>query len=172
MDVVGAKLRLLGDIVYDQDSLLPEISVGTQFKAADSHSILKAVGARSPDGADFYVAATKLFLAESLLVNATIRATKANQFGLLGFGGDRDNSYSAQFEGSVALLLSKRMAVGAELRTKPDNLGFARESGAYDIFAAYFLTKNVSLTAAFVDLGPIARQGEQNGFYLSLQTGF
>jgi len=28
------------------------------------------------------------------------------------------------------------------------------------------------LTLAFVDLGPIARQGEQNGFYLSVQTGF
>jgi hypothetical protein len=172
MDVVGAKLRLLGDVVYDQDSWLPEISVGTQFKATDSHPVLKAIGAKSPDGVDFYVAATKLFLAESLLVNATIRATKANQFGLLGFGGDRNDSTSAQFEGSAALLLSKRLAVGAELRTKPDNLGFARESTAYDLFAAYFVTKNVSLTLAFVDLGQIARQGEQNGFYLSVQTGF
>ena len=172
MDVVGAKLHLLGDMVYDQDSWLPEISAGLQFKATDSHPILKAIGAKSPDGVDVYVAATKLFLAESLLVNATIRATKANQFGLLGFGGDRDDSYSAQFEGSAALLLSKRLAVGAEVRTKPDNLGFARESTAYDLFAAYFVTKNVSLTLAFVDLGQIARQGEQNGFYLSVQTGF
>jgi hypothetical protein len=172
MDVVGAKLRLLGDVVYDQDSLLPELSVGAQFKASGSHALLQALGAKSPDGVDVYVAATKLFLAESLLVNATIRATKANQFGLLGFGGDRDGGYSAQFEGSAALLLSRRLAIGAELRTKPDNLGFARESTAYDAFAAYFLTKNVSLTLAFADLGPIARQGEQNGFYLSLQTGF
>jgi len=172
MDVAGAKLRLFGDVVYDQDSWLPEISVGTQFKATDSHAILHAIGARSADGVDFYVAATRLFLAESLLVNATIRATKANQFGLLGFGGDRDRGYSAEFEGSAALLLSKRLAIGAELRTKPDNLGFARETTAYDAFAAYFVTKNVSLTLAFVDLGQIARQGEQNGFYLSLQTGF
>ena len=172
MDVVGAKLRLRGNVVYDQDSFLPEISVGTQFKASGSPSLLHALGAKSPDGVDFYLAATKLFLAEGLLVNATIRATKANQFGLLGFGGDRHGGYSAQFEGSTALLLSKRLAIGAELRTKPDNLGFARETTAYDAFAAYFVTKNVSFTLAFVDLGQIARQGEQNGFYLSLQTGF
>ena len=172
MDVVGAKLRLLGDVVYDQDSWLPEISIGTQFKATDSHAILHAIGARSADGIDFYAAATKLFLAESLLVNATVRATEANQFGLLGFGGDRDRGYSAEFEGSAALLLTRRLAIGAELRTKPDNLGFAHESTAYDAFAAYFVTKNLSVTLAFVDLGPIARQGEQNGFYLSLQTGF
>jgi hypothetical protein len=172
LDSFGAKLRLFGDVVYDQDTWMPELSVGAQVKAADSHAILHAIGARSPDGVDVYVAATKLFLAESLLLNATIRATKANQFGLLGFGGDRDRGYSAQFEGSAAVLLSKRLAIGVELRTKPDNLGFAKESTAYDVFAAYFLTKNVSLTAAFVALGPVALQGEQNGFYLSVQTGF
>jgi hypothetical protein len=111
-------------------------------------------------------------LAESLLLNATLRATKANQFGLLGFGGDRDRDYSLQFEGSAALLLSRHLAIGAEIRTKPDNLGFAREGNAYDLFAAYFISKNLSATLAFVALGPIARQGDQNGVYLSLQTGF
>jgi hypothetical protein len=172
LDVVGAKLRLFGNAVYDQDSWIPQIAIGVQAKAADSHAILKAIGATSPDGADFYVAATKLFLAESLLVNATVRATKANQFGILGFGGDRDHGYSAEFEGSAAYLLTRRLAIGAELRTKPDNLGFAREGPAYDVFAAYFLSKHVSATLAFVALGPIARQGNQTGPYLSLQTGF
>jgi len=172
LDVAGAKLRLLGDVVYDQDSWLPEISVGTQFKAADKHAVLNAIGARSPDGVDFYLAATKLFLSESLLLDATIRATKANQFGLLGFGGDRNRGYSAEFEGSAALLLSRKLAVGVEIRTKPDNLGFASEQPAYDVFAAYFLNKHLSAALAFLSLGTIARQGEQNGIYLSLQTGF
>jgi hypothetical protein len=172
LDVAGAKLRLFGDAVFDQDSLLPEVSVGTQFKAADRHAVLDAIGARSPDGVDYYIAASKLFLSESLLVNATLRATKANQFGLLGFGGDRNDSYKPEFEASVALLLSRRLAVGAEVRTKPDNLGFAREGPAFDAFAAYFFNKHVSATLAFVALGPIARQGEQNGVYFSLQSGF
>ncbi len=172
LDVVGAKLRLAGDAVYDQDSWLPEISAGVQAKAADRHAVLQAIGAQSPDGADFYLSATKLFLAESLLLSATVRATKANQFGLLGFGGDRDRAYSAQFEGSAAYLLTRRLALGAEFRTKPDNLGFAREGPAFDIFGAYFISKHLSATLAFVALGPVARQGDQNGAYVSLQAGF
>jgi len=172
LDVAGAKLRLLGDAVYDQDTWVPEVSAGVQLKAAENHDVLKAIGARSPDGVDMYLAATKLFLAESLLLSATVRATKANQFGILGFGGDHSRAYSAQFEGSAAYLVTRRLALGAELRSEPDNLGFAREGTAYDAFAAYFLSKTVSATLAFVALGPIARQGDQNGVYFSLQAGF
>jgi hypothetical protein len=175
LDVAGIKVRLLGNAVYDQDRWLPQIAVGAQFKAADSangHALLRAIGARSPDGVDVYASATKLFLAQSLLLNATVRATKANQFGLLGFGGDRDHGYTAQFEGSAALLLTRKLAVGAEVRTKPDNLRFAHEGPAFDAFAAYFLNKHVSATLAFVSLGSIARQQDQNGVYLSLQAGF
>ena len=172
MDVAGIKLRLIGDAVYDQDSWLPQIAAGAQYKATDSHAILRAIGARSPDGVDFYLAATKLFLAESLLLNATVRETKANQFGLLGFGGDRHAGYRTEFEGSAALLLRRDFAIGVELRTKPNNLGFAYEGLAYDAFAAYFITKNVSATLAFVSLGAVANQGIQDGVYFSLQAGF
>ena len=172
LDVAGIKVRLLGDVVYDQDRWMPEISVGAQFKTADRHAVLSAIGARSPSGVDFYASATKLFLAQSLLVNATLRATEANQFGLLGFGGDRHEGYSLEFEGSAALLLTRKLAIGGEVRTKPDNLRFAHEGPAFDAFAAYFVTKNLSATLAFVSFGPIAQQKDQNGVYLSLQAGF
>ena len=172
LDVAGAKVRLLGNAVYDQDTWLPEISVGTQFKAAGEHAVLHAIGAGSPAGVDFYVAATKLFLAQSLLVSGAVRATKANQLGILGFGGDRNDGYSAEFEGSAALLLTRRLAIGAEFRSKPDNLRFASEGDAYDIFGAFFLDKHLSATLAYLDLGRIARQGDQKGYYLSLQAGF
>jgi hypothetical protein len=172
LDVVGAKVRLLGDAVYDQDSWVPQIALGAQYKASPNGAVLHAVGARRTDGVDFYLAATKLFLAESLLLNATVRATEANQFGLLGFGGDRHDGYRAEFEGSAAVLLSRDFAIGAEIRTKPDNLGFAREGTAYDVFAAWFLNKNLSATLAFTALGSIANQRNQNGVYLSLAGGF
>jgi hypothetical protein len=172
LDTAGIKLRLLGNLVYDQDSWLPVISAGAQFKAAGQHAVLRAIGARSSDGVDAYLAFTKLFLAQSLLVDLTLRATRANQFGILGFGGDRSDDYSAQVEGSVALLLTRRFAVGAELRTKPDNLGFAREGTAEDIFASWFLDKHLSATIAAASLGPLARQGDQTGVYLSMQVGF
>jgi hypothetical protein len=172
LDVVGAKVKLLGDAVYDQDSWLPQIAAGAQYKANDRGAVIRAIGGRDSDGVDFYLAATKLFLAQSLLLNGTIRETRANQFGILGFGGDKNNGYTTQFEGSAALLLSRQFAVGAEYRTKPDNLGFAAEDNAFDVFAAYFLNKNLSATLAFVDLGDIATQRNQNGVYVSLQAGF
>ena len=41
-----------------------------------------------------------------------------------------------------------------------------------DVFAAYFLTKNLSATLAYVGLGTVARQAGQNGVYASVQAGF
>lgn len=170
--IVGAKVRLVGDAVYDQDSWLPQIALGVQYKTNNRGPLLAAIGAKSADGVDFYLSATKLFLAQSLLLNATVRATKANQFGLLGFGGDRSNAYSAEFEGSAAYLFSRNFAAGGEFRTKPDKLGFAHEDNAWDLFAAWFIDKHVSATLAYVNLGRIAQQASQSGVYLSLQAGF
>lgn len=169
--VYGAKVRLIGDGIFAQDSLLPEISVGTQIKNNDRGAVIAAVGGKSASGTDYYLTATKLFLAQSLLVDATLRATKANQFGILGFGGDKHDEYSAQFEGSAAYLLSRRFALGAEFRTKPSNLSVAHEGEAWDLFAAYFVTKNVSLTLAYANLGNIVIKNNQQGIYASLQAG-
>lgn len=171
-NIWGVKARLVGDAVYDQDSWLPQIAIGLQYKKNDRGAVIKAIGGKSDEGVDVYLAATKLFLAQSLLVNATLRETKANQFGLLGFGGDRKAGYSTQFEGSLAYLVSRNLALGAEYRTKPDNLSFAKEEDVFDVFAAYFLNKHLSLTAAYTDLGTIALQDHQRGLYLSLQAGF
>ena len=171
-DILGAKVKLVGDAVYDQDSWLPQIAAGTQYKMNNQSAVIHAIGGRDANGVDFYLAATKLLLSESLLMNATIRETRANQFGILGFGGDKNNDYSTEFEGSAALLLSRQLAIGAEFRTKPDNLKFAKEGNAVDVFVAYFFNKNVSATLAYVALGDIATQRNQNGVYASLQVGF
>ena len=171
-DTLGVKVRLYGDVVYDQDSWLPQVAGGVQLKVNNRGSLLRAIGARGDEGVDFYLAATKLFLGQSVLVDATVRMTKANQLGLLGFGGDRSNAYHPEFEGSVAYLVTRQFAVGAEYRTKPDNLRFAHESDWLDVFAAYFFDKHVSATVAFVDLGSIATRKNQEGVYVSLQVGF
>jgi hypothetical protein len=170
-DVLGAKLRIAGDAVYDQDRLLPQIAVGAQYKHAGKGAVIDALGGRDDDGVDFYIAATKVLLAESVVLNGTLRATKANQTGLLGFGGPGDDVYSLQVEGSAGVLVSKRLLVGAEYRSKPDNLALA-EDDAWDVFAAYAVSKNLSVTAAYVDLGTVATFKGQRGLYLSLQAGF
>lgn len=170
-NIFGAKVKLVGDAVYDQDDWLPQISVGLQHKENDRAPVIAAIGGRGSIGTDYYIAASKLFLAQSLLVNLTARETKANQLGILGFGGDKHNDYSTQVEASAAYLFSKRFAVGAEFRTKPSNLSIAKEQDAWDVFAAYFFSKNLSATIAYADMGNIVVRNHQRGAYLSLQAG-
>ncbi|WP_284507378.1 DUF3034 family protein [Caballeronia sp. ATUFL_M2_KS44] len=171
-NIFGLKVRLIGDAVLDQDTWMPQVAAGIQFKHNEEGGVLKAIGAASNSGTDFYLSATKLLLAQSLLLNGTLRFTKANQFGLLGFGGDKSNAYKPEFESSVAYLLTKNIAIGGEYRMKPDNLSFAREQDAYDAFIAWAPNKHVSLTAAYVALGDIATIRNQRGLYVSLQAGF
>lgn len=171
-DVFGAKLRLIGDAVYDQDRAMPQISIGVQHKRANQGAIIAAVGGKASAGTDVYVSATKVVLSRSLVLNATLRFTKANQLGLLGFGGDKDMKYQPEFEGSAGVLLTRRLLIGAEYRTKPDNLGFAEEDDTYDLFAAWSVARHVALTAAWVDLGDIATVKRQRGAFLSIQGSF
>ena len=184
-DVFGLKVRVVGDAVYDQDRLLPQISVGLQVKDNKDNTVIPflngALGSKIKNrGTDFYIAASKLYLDKSLLLNGTVRFTKGNQFGLVGFEGPDGRSYRPEFEGSAAFLLRKDLAVGVEVRTKRGNLRNAAlnlsEGTAYDIFIAYAPIKNVSVTAAYVDLGQIVgaltANRKQTGAYLSLQVGF
>lgn len=190
MDTLGLKLRVAGDAVLDSDTLMPQIAVGLEYKTVapgSINSVFNFLGSEKT-GTDYYVSATKLFLAHSLLVNGTLRYTKANQNGLLGFGAGStgNNSRSLHPEFSVAYLLSKRLAIGAEYRFKPNNLessgraaglgdGLAEDDWK-DLFMAWAPSKNLSLTLAYVDLGRIipgitASRG-QTGYYVSAQVAF
>jgi hypothetical protein len=169
--IIGAKVKVFGDAVLEQDSWVPQVSVGLMHKTNDRGALLRALGIRDDKGTDVYVSATKLYLNSSILVNGTLRYTKANQIGILGFGTNAKNKYSAQAEGSVAMLLRKDLAIGAEFRQKPDNLPF-KEDAWVDVFIAYAPTKNFSVTLAYVDLGNIVIKDKQKGTYLSVQVGF
>ena len=179
LDIVGVKARVAGDAVLEADTLMPQIAVGAEFKHLNPGpavgGVLDSVAAKR-DGIDLYVSATKLFLAQGILVNGTLRATKANQNGLLGFGSADKKSYSIQPEFSVAWLLRKNLAIGAEVRFKPNNLAFAgaafEEHAWQDVFVAWAPSKNISVTAAWVDLGNIVGHPRQTGGYLSAQLAF
>ena len=170
-DVLGAKLRVIGDAVYDQDTLLPQVAVGIQYKHSRD-AIVRAVGARRRSDADLYVAATKVLLAQGLVLNVTARLTRGNQFGLLGYGGDKSDKRTLQGEASAGYLVSRKLLVGGEYRSKPDKLAFARERDAFDLFAAYAVGRNLTLTAAYLYLGPVATFTKQRGLYLSAQAAF
>jgi hypothetical protein len=95
--------------------------------------------------------------------------------GLLGFGGgDKGDRYQAMGEFSAAYLINRNLALGAEYRMKPNNLAADNEKDYYDAFLAWFPSKNLSVTLAYVVLGDITvyNPTRQRGTYLSLQAGF
>ncbi|NVK72875.1 MAG: DUF3034 family protein [Oceanospirillaceae bacterium] len=171
-DVVGLKVRLYGDVIY---SAYPQLSVGLQHKQLDSDFVASYLGAKDDSGTDFYVAATKVHLGAvggyNLVWNLTARATKANEMGLLGYGGPDNNNYQVMMEGSVGLLLSPNWVVGMEYRQKPSNLSSVEEDDWKNVFVSYMPNKNVNFTAAYVDLGTVATKKDQTGIYLSM-TGY
>ncbi len=190
MDVFGVKVKVAGDAVLDSDSWMPQIAVGLEYKSVTPgslNSVFNFLGTKT-NGTDFYVNATKLFLAQGILVNATLRNTNANQNGLLGFGSAAPGKDSRSWvpEVSAAYLLSKNWAVGAEYRAKPNNLedlgraaglGSALAEDAWkDVFVAWAPNKNVSVTLAYADLGRIVpgvtAARNQSGYYLSAQFAF
>src|SRR5687768_14270727 len=88
LDVLGIKLRVLGDAIYGQGSWLPQIAIGAQFKRNrgitdapapfDTVTSVLQLGALETDEVDFFLAATKLSLSGGLLVNVALRSTRAN----------------------------------------------------------------------------------------------
>lgn len=181
-DIVGAKWRLAGDAVLDSDRWMPQVAVGLLHKRAKANGLTPTLtgplGAKR-SGSEAYISATKLWLAPGVLTNLTLRATRANQNGLLGHGGAEGRRWQLMPELSVVKLLSPSVAVGVEARLKPNNLersvlgaGALREQDWFDAFVAWAPSKRFSVTAAYVDLGAIApavQPKRQRGAYLSLQ---
>ncbi len=185
MDVMGLKLRVAGDAVLDSDTWMPQVAVGVMHKRVDAGALeptlTGALGAKT-DGVDAYLSATKLFLAPGLLVNLTLRATQANQGGLLGYGGAQGQGTRIEPEFSLAWLQSRHLALGVEGRAQPDNLnqsvlgaGALKQDAWFDAFAAWAPNKTVSITLAWVDLGhivPALQPRRQQGAYLSAQLAY
>lgn len=169
-DIFGVKYKLAGELLY---TAMPQITLGAQYKRVDDFAISQAVGARDDWGLDVYIAASKVFFdavaGRNLLLNGTVRATKANQTGLLGFGTQASNDYQFVLEASAAVLLTDNVALGIEYRQKPNELAFAREDDWQDVFLAWFINKHLSVVTAYANLGSIAGFADQQGWYVSVE---
>lgn len=172
-DVLGAKVKVL-----DMSDGLPQISLGVQYKRNSEGTLVKSLGAKNDNGTDFYVAATKVTSVggKNVLLNGTLRETKANWMGLLGFGSAANDSYKLQFEGSAGVFVNDHTLVGVEYRGKPDNLksvGLA-EDDMGDVFVAYFPNKTLALVGAYADMGQISTSTYKNqrALYLQIQATF
>lgn len=172
-DIFGVKLRLFGDLIYDR---LPQLSLGVEHKRQRDFRVPRLVGAVRDEDTEAYLAASRLILGGAfgynLLLNGNLRYSRANEQGLLGYGGDRRDRHSLLKEGSVAVLLDPHWVVGVEYREKPDNLSFAGENDWSDLFVGYFPNKHLAVVLAYARLGEIASLDHQDGVYLSLQGSF
>jgi Protein of unknown function (DUF3034) len=175
-DIVGLKVKLLGDAIFAPDQWWPQLAAGALWKRTLNFSgVPSAVGANRGSDLDFYLAATKMYFAalagRNVIVDATVRASRADQFGLLGFGGPR-GGYHAEPEISAGVWILDDWLLGAEYRDKPSDLNAFKEDSAADAFLAWAPVKNLTLTAAWTDLGRIAGKAAQRGCYISLWLGY
>ncbi len=214
MDIFGAKLRVIGESIYDSDNLLPQVALGGFYKVNHNKELMNTLLANKAKDFEAYVAITKIFFPLDLLVNVTVRYTAANQTGLTGFGGPNKNKREFRPEVSFAYLLAKNVAIGAEYAAHGkntdgrgvavggnvdtsvlgsitgalNNIGIGgpvgnlannlndtltqRESDWFDVFFAYFPSKNLSFVAAYANLGNITLTPKQTGAYFSVQASF
>jgi hypothetical protein len=202
MEVIGAKVRVFGDAIYDSDSFIPQIAIGGFYKKNKNDDLLRTLGADKTKDWEAYISATKIFFPINTLINITARYTAANQTGLVGFGGPDGSDKEVRPEISLAYLLRKDTVIGVEWAKHGDNLngqsvevagldltslqptletlGLANVAGTltqnesdwYDAFVAFFPNKNLSITMAYAMLGNITLTPDQHGLYLSLQASF
>ncbi len=191
-NIISAKVRLFGNAVYDQGTMLPVMAVGASYHEnvtsafpGTNEALPKAVGSHL-DGTTFYVVATKLFIdglfGHYTLVSAGARLTNSNYNGLLGFGGTNaagqfKSGYHVEPFFDFAYFPDRKFAVGYEFRAMPHfdvagALNLNTTNNWQDVFVAYFPTKNLSITAAYAALGTIAGAKNSNGLYLSFTATF
>ncbi|HEU0234274.1 MAG TPA: DUF3034 family protein [Gallionella sp.] len=187
-NIFGLKVKVL-----DMGDSTPQVAIGLQAKSSSGAILdyLKTNNAiSSTSGTDLYAVATKVVTVggKGVVLNGVLRATKANTMGILGFGGGTaaggKTGYSVKPELSAGVFLADNIIFGGEYRAKPNNvsnavLGF-KEEGAYSLFMAYIVNKNMTITAAYVNLGQVGPSQaalatmakKQDGMYWQLQTNF
>jgi hypothetical protein len=160
--VLGLQVHVAGDRASAGDSWMPQFAMGLQQKSfypggysASAGPMLHLPGGKTT-ATDFYLSASKLFPAQGLLLNATLRGSRS-PYGLAFQSG-----YSLRPELSVAFLLSNNIAVGAEYRFRAGNVDplargpmgeSLRDDDGRDLYIAWAPYKNLSLTLAYVGEG-------------------
>ncbi len=162
---------------------MPAITAGAHYKYnndiaeinRDLGGALEAIGYNDNDGVDFTLTATKTLdlFPRPVIATAGLRASKASQLGLTGFGDD----YLISFEGSVLTLLTDRLAVGAEYRQKREALGeiddvVNSEDSWWDVHAAYILNPHATVYATVGDAGAVLDHTDETIYGLVFKYEF
>ncbi len=186
VDNFGLKVKL-----NDMSDSMPQFALCLVNKRA-SGNLIDNVVSKAPYGVntsstDVYGAASKIVNigGKNVLLNGVLRATKADQLGLLGFGGGTtagaSSGYKIEPEVSAEIFAADNVIFGAEYRKQPNYAvagtnGVLYQGSAYDFNIVYVANKNFTLTAAYVNLGQVApaltNATRQNGMFLQGQVNF
>lgn len=162
----GTKLLVVKENDFDT-TWVPAVSAGLVYKDVN----YSALGGKE-HGTDFYLVATKLItqLPAPVLVSGGVISTQGYATGALGF----DSSHDEALFLNVDVVLFTQFAAGVEYRQGAE-FSAVKNADYYDVHAAWFATKQLTLVGAYVDTGDetsSSKVGLGDGFVLSAQYAF
>jgi len=144
---LGAKVRFLDENAFDT-SWIPALAVGGVYKYTDSRTV-DALGL-DDDGFDAYVVASKLVTQTPVpvLLSAGLLLSDEVVNGVVGH-----NDYDVAAFGNIDILPAENVAIGLEYKQGIDAGDGIRNHDYYDAHVAWFVTKKLTLVAAFAETG-------------------
>ncbi len=144
---LGAKVKFLDENAFDT-SWVPALAVGGVYKYTDSRTV-EALGL-DDDGFDAYVVASKLITQTPVpvLLSAGLLLSDEVVNGVVGH-----NDYDVVVFGNIDILPAENIAIGLEYKQGVDAGDGIRNHDYYDAHVAWFVTKQLTLVAAFAETG-------------------
>ena len=144
---LGAKVKFLDEDAFDT-SWVPALAVGGVYKYTDSRTV-EALGL-DDDGVDAYVVASKLVTQTPVpvLLSAGLLLSDEVVNGVVGH-----NDYDVVAFGNIDILPAENIAIGFEYKQGVDAGDGIRNHDYYDAHVAWFVTKQLTLVAAFAETG-------------------
>ena len=144
---LGAKVKFLDENSFDT-SWVPALAVGGVYKYTDSRTV-EALGL-DDDGFDAYVVASKLITQTPVpvLLSAGLLLSDEVVNGVVGH-----NDYDVVAFGNIDILPAENIAIGFEYKQGVDAGDGIRNHDYYDAHVAWFVTKQLTLVAAFAETG-------------------
>ena len=144
---LGAKVRFLDENAFDT-AWVPALAVGGVYKYTDSRTV-EALGL-DDDGFDAYAVATKLITQTPVpvLLSAGLLLSDEVVNGVVGH-----NDYDVVAFGNIDVLPAENVAIGLEYKQGVDAGDGIRNHDYWDAHVAWFVTKRLTLVAAFAETG-------------------
>ena len=144
---LGAKVRFLDENAFDT-AWVPALAVGGVYKYTDSRTV-EALGL-DDDGFDAYAVATKLITQTPVpvLLSAGLLLSDEVVNGVVGH-----NDYDVVAFGNIDVLPAENVAIGVEYKQGVDAGDGIRNHDYWDAHVAWFVTKRLTLVAAFAETG-------------------